>query len=78
MKTVKKLFTLPENYAERLRLAAFQTRKSQSQLVRDGLDLVFAKAGIGAPFNASTPTQQINQTAASAGAVGLEEGDGEV
>lgn len=77
MKTVKKLINLPEIYAERLRLAAFETRKSQSQLVREGLDLVFAKVGIGAPTSASAPAQQTGQTAASVGA-GIEEGDGEV
>lgn len=77
MKTVKKLINLPEIYAERLRLAAFETRKSQSQLVREGLDLVFAKVGIGAPTSTSAPAQQTGQTAASVG-VGIEEGDGEV
>jgi len=64
MTTIKKIFVLPVEYAERLRTASFETRKSQSQLVREGLDLVFERDG-GTPAKTGTP--MIHQAAESTG-----------
>ncbi len=43
--TVKKLFHVSRQLAEQLRLASFQTRQSQSEIVRQALTLWFAREG---------------------------------